>query len=63
LRRILAAVESVNFDQKKVLLSKIDAHYGDIKGKKFAVWGLAFKPNTDDMREAPSRVMIEGCSL
>ena len=37
--RILAAVESVNFDQKKVLLSKIDAHYGDIKGKKFAVWG------------------------
>ena len=58
--RILAAVESVNFDQKKVLLSKIDEHFGDIKGKKFAVWGLAFKPNTDDMREAPSRVMIEG---
>ncbi len=58
--RVLAAVEAVNFDQKKVLLSKIDAHYGDIKGKKFAIWGLAFKPNTDDMREAPSRVMIEG---
>ena len=58
--RVLAAVEAVNFDQKKVLLTKIDAHYGDIKGKKFAIWGLAFKPNTDDMREAPSRVMIEG---
>ena len=58
--RILAAVESVNFDQKKVLLDKIDRHYGDVKGKKFALWGLAFKPNTDDMREAPSRVMIEG---
>jgi len=43
-----------------VLLDKIDQHYGDVKGKKFAVWGLAFKPNTDDMREAPSRVMIEG---
>jgi len=58
--RILAAVESVNYDQKKVLLEKIDRHFGDIKGKKFALWGLAFKPNTDDMREAPSRVMIEG---
>ena len=58
--RILAAVEAVNMDQKEVLLSKIDKHYGDVKGKKFAVWGLAFKPNTDDMREAPSRVMIEG---
>ena len=58
--RVLAAVEAVNFDQKKVLLTKIDAYYGDVKGKKFAIWGLAFKPNTDDMREAPSRVMIEG---
>ena len=58
--RILSAVESVNSDQKKVLLTKVDEHYGDIKGKKFAIWGLAFKPNTDDMREAPSRVMIEG---
>ena len=58
--RILAAVEAVNMDQKEVLLGKIDKHYGDVKGKKFAVWGLAFKPNTDDMREAPSRVMIEG---
>jgi len=59
--RILNAVEEVNEDQKSVLLSKIDQHYtGDIKGKTFAVWGLAFKPNTDDMREAPSRVIMEG---
>ena len=58
--RILAAVEAVNKDQKEVLLQKIDKHFGDVRGKKFAVWGLAFKPNTDDMREAPSRVMIEG---
>ncbi len=58
--RILAAVEAVNKDQKEVLLHKIDRHFGDVRGKKFAVWGLAFKPNTDDMREAPSRVMIEG---
>ncbi|MFT6724982.1 MAG: UDPglucose 6-dehydrogenase, partial [Arenicella sp.] len=59
--RILAAVEAVNQDQKSVLLSKIDAHMGaNLKGKTFAVWGLAFKPNTDDMREAPSRVIIDG---
>ena len=58
--RILSAVEAVNKDQKGVLLNKIDEHYGDIKGKTFAIWGLAFKPNTDDMREAPSRIMIEG---
>lgn len=58
--RILDAVESVNKDQKSVLLAKIDKHYGDVKDKKFAVWGLAFKPNTDDMREAPSRVVMEG---
>lgn len=59
--RILAAVEEVNNDQKKVLLGKIDRHFGgDIQGKRFAVWGLAFKPDTDDMREAPSRVIMEG---
>lgn len=58
--RILAAVEAVNKDQKEVLLNKIDKHYGSVKGKTFAIWGLAFKPNTDDMREAPSRVMMEG---
>jgi UDPglucose 6-dehydrogenase len=59
--RILDAVEAVNQDQKSVLLSKIDQHSGsDLSGKTFALWGLAFKPNTDDMREAPSRVIIEG---
>ena len=58
--RILAAVEAVNKDQKEVILNKIDVHYQDVSGKCFAIWGLAFKPNTDDMREAPSRVIIEG---
>ena len=59
--RILAAVEEVNQDQKSVLLSKIDRHFGgDLSGRTFALWGLSFKPNTDDMREAPSRVMIDG---
>jgi UDPglucose 6-dehydrogenase len=58
--RILAAVEEVNARQKRVLFQKISAHYqGDLKGRTFAVWGLAFKPNTDDMREAPSRVLLE----
>lgn len=59
--RILEAVEAVNRDQKSILLNKIDAHWGkDLSGKTFAVWGLAFKPNTDDMREAPSLVLIDG---
>jgi len=59
--RILNAVEAVNQDQKSVILNKIDAHMGaDLNGKTFAIWGLAFKPNTDDMREAPSRVIIDG---
>ncbi len=59
--RILEAVEAVNQDQKSVLLNKIDAHMSaDLQGKEFALWGLAFKPNTDDMREAPSRVIIDG---
>ncbi|MBN2635391.1 MAG: UDP-glucose/GDP-mannose dehydrogenase family protein [Prolixibacteraceae bacterium] len=57
---ILKAVESVNYRQKTVLFSKIYRHFnGDLKGKKFAMWGLAFKPKTDDMREAPSLVVIE----
>jgi UDPglucose 6-dehydrogenase len=57
---ILAAVEAVNARQKTVLFQKISAHYaGNLAGKKIAVWGLAFKPNTDDMREAPSRVLLE----
>lgn len=58
--RILDAVEAVNQDQKSVLLNKIDTHYDDLNGKTFAVWGLAFKPNTDDLREAPSQVVLEG---
>jgi len=56
---VLAAVEDRNDAQKRVLFDKIAAHYGgDLKGKVFALWGLAFKPNTDDMREASSRVLI-----
>ncbi|MDX5324658.1 MAG: UDP-glucose/GDP-mannose dehydrogenase family protein [Bacteroidota bacterium] len=58
--RILQAVEDVNQDQKSVLFQKVMKHYGgDIKGKTFGMWGLAFKPQTDDMREAPSLVLIE----
>lgn len=57
---ILAAVESVNQSQKSVLAQKIIRRFGeDLRGCHFAMWGLAFKPNTDDMREAPSRVIIE----
>lgn len=57
---ILKAVESVNYRQKEVLVNKINTHFkGDLKGKKFGIWGLAFKPKTDDMREAPSLVIIE----
>jgi UDPglucose 6-dehydrogenase len=58
---ILEAVEAVNEAQKRVLLERVVATFGDdLSGHRFAVWGLAFKPNTDDMREAPSRVTIEG---
>lgn len=56
---VLAAVEKVNNRQKQFLFTKIERHFEDLRGKTFAVWGLAFKPNTDDMREAPSRVLIE----
>ncbi len=57
---ILKAVESVNFKQKQSLFEKIIRHFeGEIKGKTFALWGLSFKPNTDDMRDAPSRVLME----
>jgi UDPglucose 6-dehydrogenase len=56
---ILKAVTSVNEAQKQTLANKIVARLGDdLRGKKFALWGLAFKPNTDDMRDAPSRVLI-----
>jgi UDPglucose 6-dehydrogenase len=58
--QVLQAVEDANDVQKTVLPKKIVKRMGeDLKGKKFALWGLAFKPNTDDMREAPSRVLIE----
>jgi len=58
--RVLRAVEEVNAYQKSVLFDKLSRHFnGDLKGKKIAVWGLAFKPETDDMREAPSLVIIE----
>jgi UDPglucose 6-dehydrogenase len=58
---VIDAVEVANDAQKHVLLDKIVAHFGtDLSGRTFAVWGLAFKPNTDDMREAPSRVLMEG---
>ena len=58
--RILQSVEDVNDDQKKVMFEKIKKHYnGDIAGKTFCIWGLSFKPQTDDMREAPSLVLID----
>ncbi|RTL25072.1 MAG: UDP-glucose/GDP-mannose dehydrogenase family protein, partial [Rhodocyclaceae bacterium] len=57
--RVLNAVEDANDAQKLVLVNKIVAEFGeDLSGHNFAIWGLAFKPNTDDMREAPSRVII-----
>ncbi len=58
--RVLDAVEAVNAAQKEVLAAKIVRRLGeDLRGRHFALWGLAFKPNTDDMREAPSLVLIE----
>src|SRR5688572_2734763 len=67
--QILESVESVNENQKSVLFNKIKNHFnGDLAGKTFALWGLSFKPKTDDMREAPSLVIIEkllaaGCKV
>ena len=58
--RILQAVQAVNERQKQVLVDKIVARFGsDLRGRRFALWGLAFKPGTDDMREAPSLTIIE----
>lgn len=58
--RVLDAVEAANEVQKQILVDKLTARLGtDLKGKRLAMWGLAFKPNTDDMREAPSRSMLE----
>ena len=59
--RVLQAVEAANAEQKQRLVDKVVARLGDdLTGRTLAVWGLAFKPNTDDMREAPSRVVLEG---
>ncbi|MDS4020139.1 MAG: UDP-glucose/GDP-mannose dehydrogenase family protein [Candidatus Competibacter sp.] len=66
---LLQAVEAVNERQKQVLFAKIAHHFkGDLRGRTFALWGLAFKPGTDDMREAPSRILLEalwnaGCAV
>ncbi len=58
--KVLKAVEARNNEQKTTLFNKISKHFGgELKGKTFALWGLSFKPNTDDMREAPSRVLME----
>jgi len=57
--RVLGAVEAVNEAQKQTLVDKVVARFGaDLSGRRFALWGLAFKPGTDDMREAPSRVVV-----
>ncbi len=58
--RLLKAVEEINADQKMTMFHKIKKHFNNhLEGKTFAVWGLSFKPNTDDMREAPSLVIID----
>lgn len=56
--RLIRSVEAVNNCQKQRLFEKISSHFGDVRGMKIALWGLAFKPNTDDMREAPSVTLI-----
>jgi UDPglucose 6-dehydrogenase len=56
--KVLTAVEEANDAQKHVLTGKLKARFGDLAGRHFALWGLSFKPNTDDMREAPSRELI-----
>jgi UDPglucose 6-dehydrogenase len=57
--RILQSVEDVNEDQKSVLFGKVKKHFGDLTGMHFAMWGLSFKPETNDMREAPALVLCD----
>jgi len=60
--KIMKSVELVNESQKRILIEKIEKHFGggaNVKGKRFALWGLSFKPNTDDIREAPALVIID----
>jgi UDPglucose 6-dehydrogenase len=56
---LLSAVDAVNDRQKRLLAQKAKAHFGDLRGRKFAVWGLAFKPKTDDLRHAPAITLID----
>ena len=56
---ILPAVEKINEEQRQLAIDKLKSVYPDLKGKKIAIWGLAFKPRTDDIREAPSLIVIE----
>ena len=55
---LLKAVESINLAQRELFLAKIERHFGSLKGKRIAIWGIAFKPLTDDLREAPSLTII-----
>src|SRR5688500_15115658 len=57
--KVLKAVEAVNETQKRVLIGKMEQHFGSLKGRTIAVWGLAFKPKTDDMREAPAITIVQ----
>src|SRR5471030_2945478 len=57
--KMMQSVDDVNEAQKQVLFGKVKQHFGDLKGKTLAIWGLAFKPKTDDVREAPALVLID----
>ena len=56
--RVIEAVDQVNNDQKQVLYNKLAAHFGSLKGRRIAIWGLSFKPDTDDVRESPALALI-----